>query len=366
MILHRYFAKRYLVSFALVSAMFFGLLGVMDLFEQARDVSEQEGVTGGDIIALTLLNAPANFYEFLPLFVILSSVNLFVGLGRSSEMVVTRASGRSAIRALAAPVAVVTIIGLIAITVLNPLVAATTRETEDRVTRIEDRGASVLSVDAGGLWLRQGGPEGQSVIRAGRANLDGTELSGVSFILFSPEGLPLRRVDARRAKLADGRWTLTDAKEWPLGDASVPEAEATEHDTFYIASNLTAAQIRDSFGAPSSIPIWELPRFIDRLEAAGFSAVRHQVWLQSELAKPLFLIAMMLIGAAFTLRHQRGRRIGLMVLLSICLSFGLYFIRNFAIVLGENGQIPVALAAWAPPLAGVALSLAMLLHQEDG
>ncbi len=53
---------------------------------------------------------------------------------------------------------------------------------------------------------------------------------------------------------------------------------------------------------------------------------------------------MVMIGASFTVRHQRGGRTGLMVLLAIMLSFGTYFLRNFAQILGENGQLPAALA----------------------
>jgi len=35
-------------------------------------------------------------------------------------------------------------------------------------------------------------------------------------------------------------------------------------------------------------------------------------------------------------------------------------------VLGENGQIPVMLAARGPPVAATLLALGLLLHQEDG
>jgi lipopolysaccharide export system permease protein len=59
-------------------------------------------------------------------------------------------------------------------------------------------------------------------------------------------------------------------------------------------------------------------------------------------------------------------RTGVMVLTAVMLGFGLYFIRNFAQILGENGQIPVLLAAWAPPLAAIFLALGLLLHLEDG
>ena len=99
---------------------------------------------------------------------------------------------------------------------------------------------------------------------------------------------------------------------------------------------------------------------------AGFSTKRHEVWLQSELSRPLFLMAMVLVAAAFTMRHTRFGGTGVAVLVSILLGFGLYFIRNFAQVLGENGQLPILLAAWAPPVASVLLAFGLLLHTEDG
>lgn len=367
MILHRYFARRYAASFGTVAGAFALILVMFDLIEQSRTHADEAGATLGDILALTLLNTPAGLYEILPLLVILSSVGLFLSLARSSELVVTRAAGRSALRALLAPLAVVLAIGAAAIGVLNPIVAATSKQYEARADALEEAGrASVVTVGAGGLWLRQGGAGGQSVIRAERANLDGTVLSGVTFVTFAGDGAPERRIEAAEARLTEGAWVLVDAKTWPLAPDAVAEAEARRHDRLTVPSSLTPDQIRDSFGTPSSIPIWDLPRFIDRLEAAGFSARRHEVWFWTELAQPAFLLAMALVGAGFTMRPRRGGRTGLMVLLAVLLGFGLHFLRNFARVLGETGQIPLHFAVWAPPAVGIALALALLLHLEDG
>jgi lipopolysaccharide export system permease protein len=66
------------------------------------------------------------------------------------------------------------------------------------------------------------------------------------------------------------------------------------------------------------------------------------------------------------MRHTRLGRTGVMVMLALGLGLGLYFLRNFAQVLGENGQIPAELAAWSPPVVGILLSLGLLLHLEDG
>jgi len=66
------------------------------------------------------------------------------------------------------------------------------------------------------------------------------------------------------------------------------------------------------------------------------------------------------------MRHTRFGKTGLMVLFALLLGFGIFFLRNFAQVLGETGQLPVAVAAWTPPVAAILLSLGFLLHTEDG
>jgi lipopolysaccharide export system permease protein len=48
------------------------------------------------------------------------------------------------------------------------------------------------------------------------------------------------------------------------------------------------------------------------------------------------------------------------------MGFSLYFIQNFAQVLGESGQIPVLLAVWTPPIASILLAIGFLLRADDG
>lgn len=364
MMLHLYFAKRFALTFIAIFAIFTILLTLLDLIEQMRRF-DASSIRFGGALELALLSMPETLHRILPLITILSTIALFLNLARTSEMVVTRAAGRSALRALMAPVITAFVIGLVAVSVLNPIVAATKQQYELRSEEFASGVRQVLSVLGDGLWLRQGGDEGQTVIRAGRANDDGTVLVAVSFTGFSPAGVPVRLVEAARATLEPGQWRLENAKLWPLGVPN-PEAEALYEEELLLPSSLTAEQIRDSFGAPSAIPIWELPGFIAQLDTAGFSARLHKVWFQIELALPLLMSAMVMLGAGFTMRHTRFGRTGIMVLLALALGFGMFFIRNFAQILGENSQIPVALAAWSPPVAAILLSLGVLLTLEDG
>ena len=362
MILDRYLARRFLWSFLATLGIFFGFFALIDFVEQMRRFGG-EAESAGQILALTLLNVPSGLYGILPLVVMIAAIAMFLGLARSSELVVTRGSGRSALRALLGPAVVALLVGTLAVAAANPIVAVTSREYESREARLRGE-ESVLAFSADGLWLRQAGREGPTVIRAEHANLDGTVLSGVTFLIYGEDGRPRERIEAASARLEGGRWVISVAKVWPLL-ATNPEAEAETHPSLTLPSSLTPDQIRDSFGDPSSIPIWELPAFIRRLEEAGFAAQRHRVFLQMELAQPALLLAMLLIAAGFTMQHQRGRRTGVVVLAAILTGFGIYFLRNLALILGEAGEVPPALAAWAPPVAAIGLSLGLLLHLEE-
>lgn len=364
MILHGYFARRFLRSFFSVLAVFSVMLLLLDLIEQVRRFDADEA-TFGQVLELSLLNLPQGVYRILPLITILATIGLFLNLARTSELVVTRASGRSAMRSLIAPIITTFLLGGLAVATLNPIVAATSTQYETKSARYSDGSESVLSISEDGLWLRQGNSAGQTVIHALRADETATELSAVSFFAFSADGTPTRRLEANSARLTPGAWQLGGVKKWELSDPN-PERSAETHFTYSLPTDLTVEQIRDGFAAPSSIPIWELSAFIADLNEAGFSSRAHRVWLQTELALPLLMVAMVLLGAGFTMRHTRLGKTGMMVMAAVLVGFGIYFIRNFAQVLGESGQLPVSLAAWAPPIAAIFLALGLLLHLEDG
>lgn len=258
------------------------------------------------------------------------------------------------------------IIGVLAVAMGNPIVATTSKAYADLRESYRNGGSSALSIGAEGLWLRQSDRRGQTVIRAARANPNGTVLYDVMFVAYAEDAGPIRRVEAVEAQLDDGAWILREAKVWPLVAGINPETNAVLHDELRVTSNLTEDSIRDRFGRPSAISVWELRGFITDLEDAGFSARRHEVWLQMEMARPVFLLAMVLIGAAFTMRHARMGGTGIAVLSAVLLGFTLYYIRNFAQILGENGQLNAMAAAWVPPVASVLLALGLILHQEDG
>lgn len=229
MILARYLAWRFLRSFLIVCAVFSAILYLIDMVEQIRRYTGSS-IGLGQAARLAALNLPGAMHTILPLIVLLAAVAMFLGLARTSELVAIRASGRSGLRLVGAPVAMAVIVGLGAVAVLNPLVAATSKRYQSVADSFGGSGGQTLSFGAQQIWLRQaeGGAQAgaQAVIRADRASLDGATLHGATFLIFDAEAGPVRRIAAETATLGPGGWSLTNVKDWPL-TAPNPEAAAT-------------------------------------------------------------------------------------------------------------------------------------------
>lgn len=365
MTLWRYVLRGFLRS---VLAVFLVIALVILLFggvENLRRFADSPA-SAGDIVSITLLEAPETLYQVFPLVLMLGSLVTFLRFARTSELVVMRASGVSALRLVRVPVVAAVVIGIGFVAFVNPFVAATIK----RGLVVEDEfragGGSQMSFSAEGVWLRQADePNGQTVIQAARSNADGTILSRVRMYRFDADGTIYSRIDALAARLMPGEWQLEQATQWDLDAEGRFERVATGG-RITLPTTLTSAQILDSFSPPEVVGFWHLGAFIATMEESGFSGLRHRLFLQSELAKPALFAAMVLIGAAFALRPSRFGQTGVMVVLAVLAGFALYFLKNFAESLGAGGQIPIMAAAWTPPIAAILLALGLLLHLEDG
>lgn len=365
MTLGLYLAQRLLATFGLISAVFLGVLYLFEVVEMVRRFGGETEMA--EVLWIAALRVPRAFYQILPLLMILTSMGLFLGLARSSELIVVRSAGRSALRMLVEPLAATLLFGMLIVALLNPLTTAATRAFQDRVQVLENPGTvAQISVTESGIWLRQGDGDGQTVIRAESAEDDGLTFRDMSFLAFDREtGRPVTRIEAQTGRLVPGAWQLSGAKRWDL-DADNPEREAQVLDRLDLPTDLTAARIRDSFARAGTISVWAMPAFIRALDRAGLATRDRQAQFHAELALPLTLAAMMLVGAVLCMKHIRAGSMGPRILATVLAGFALFFLRNFAQVLGENGHVPLILAIWTPPLASMLLAVGILLHLEDG
>ena len=353
-----YLSRRFLRSIGLVFAVMFTLIYLIDFVELLRRASDAQGSTTAFIAFLTLLRVPAVTEQVLPFAVLFGAMAAFLGLSRKLELVVARAAGLSAWQFLLPPVLIVALIGILSVTVYNPVSAL----FKQRADRYETRLFGKTGRDDAdtSLWIRQKSADGQAILRAERSSDNGTRLAVVTAFIYDKEGRFLERVEAARATLLAGFWTLEDARVLRAGE------EPSTHANFVLASNLSPEQVTQSFVAPDSVPFWDLPALRQRTELAGLDATGYRLRYQVLLARPLLLVAMVLVAASFSLRFFRFGGISRMVAGGVIAGFVLYVTTKLVGDLGGAGLMSAPLAAWSPAIVGCMMGTLALLHQEDG
>ncbi len=131
-------------------------------------------------------------------------------------------------------------------------------------------------------------------------------------------------------------------------------------------TDLTVAEVQDSFAAPETISFWALPGFISTIKEAGFSAIKHRIYWYSLVVIPFLLTAMVFIAAAFSLRQPRQGRIPILIATSVVIGFTIYFFSDLISALAMAGDIPIPLSAFAPACITMLLGITLLMHTEDG
>lgn len=356
--LGRYISLRFVRMIAGVFGTIFLLIYVLDFVEMLRRTSGVEDVPPSFVAFLSLLRVPEVAEQALPFAVLGGAMFAFLGLTRRLELVVARAAGVSVWQFLAPPLLIVLAFGLFSVMVYNPVSAAFKQRADAIETQIF--GHTSGSNNDTGLWIRQKSIDGQAIIRAEKSSDRGTVLAHVTAFVYKPNGGFLERVEAARAKLEPGFWQMEDVR------VTSPDDEPRADGTYLLATNLTPAQVTQSFVAPDSVSFWELPGLSRATEGAGLNATGYRLRFQSLLARPLLFIAMVLIAASVSLGFFRSGGIAKMVSGGVAAGFVLYVATKLVGDLGGAGLLSAAVAAWSPAIVGSMLGVLVLLHQEDG
>ncbi|MBW6397795.1 LPS export ABC transporter permease LptG [Roseomonas sp. HJA6] len=365
-----YVSRRFASATVAMLAALAALVALFDLIELLRRAATRPDATFSLVTEIAALRLPFVAMQILPFAILLGGIAAFWRLTRSSELIVARAAGISAWGFLTGPVAVAVILGAFATTMISPLSSAMLARAERLDAQYLRNTSGITALAGGRLWLRQSDPvldpQGVAILsgrpvpitdlRPGQA----FRLDDVTLWRLSSDDRPLARVEAPSAVLEQGRWVIPDAITF--GSDRVPSpAQRME-----LPTELTPGRIQDSFASPDTLSFWALPDFIQVLENAGFSAVRHRLQFQSLLALPLLAAAMALLAAGFSMRSSRRGGVAQMIGGGVAAGFALFVIDKVTAEFGEAGTLPVLFAAWAPAGAGFLLATALLLHLEDG
>lgn len=356
--LARYLATRFLQTILTIFVTIFGLMFVVVFVELLRRASDIPQAGMATVALMTIMRVPAAAEMILPFAVLFGAMATFVNLTRRLELIVARAAGVSVWQFLMPPVVTALVIGVVSVTLYNPVSAVMKQRSDQMEWELFGVPGSVR-IDHG-MWLRQHSVDGLAIIHATASSASGALLTGVSVNVYQLDGGFLERVEAARAKLLPGVWMLEDAHVNAPGEASRAVG------SYLLATNLTPEQLISVDTPPQGTPFWDLPRLGESTREAGLDATGYSLQFQTLLARPLLLVAMVLVAASFSLRFFRFGGIVRTISGGVAAGFVLYIVTKLFSDLGGAGMISPLVAAWSPALVGSMLGTLTLLHSEDG
>jgi lipopolysaccharide export system permease protein len=358
--LARYFGARVLTAFTAIFVGVFGLVMLVDYLELMRRHADLTNTSALLIAKTSIYRVPQVVERILPFGVLIAAMSSFLTLSRRLEFVIARAAGMSAWQFTAPALFAALALGFFATMVYNP-VAAILAETSKRMEAdFTGRSAVAPGTTAAGIWLRQRGADGQSIMSALTSREQGLHLGTVTVFAFDHENRFLERIEAKAATLEPGRWILQDARVFAIG------APPADRATYILSTNLTAEQVQEKFSTPDTVPFWELPAYILSAQNAGLSAAAYTLQYQKLLSRPFLLASMVLIAAAFSLRFFRFGGVQKMVLGGVAAGFLIYVGSKLTDDLSKAEMISPIVAAWLPTAVGGLAGFLALLHLEDG
>ena len=269
--LFSYLFRRYAVTFV---QYFLGICVIsylVDFTEFSRFKSTLPGYTIGAGLLVSALRIPLIAQTAIPFIILFSAIATLMSLNRRYELVVARSAGVSAWQFLAPLCLASLIIGILAVTVFNPLGARALSWAQQLEASFSAESQS--NFDARIPWLRQRDADGVTIIGAKSTARHGLQLNQATFLQIDLAGEIVDRIDARQATLGDRLWLIDDAVRRRRGEA--PE----RFDHLEVKTSLMPEFVEEKLARPETIPFFELPRKMQAAWSFGLNAnqFRHAV-----------------------------------------------------------------------------------------
>lgn len=367
--IQRYIFFKCLSSLLMVLGIFVLTILLVDVVEQLRTVGGDVDLSPLAAVQLSSMKLPGLIEQTFPFAILIAAMMAYNQLSKSSELSVIRATGQSAWQFLAPVIALALALGLFSMMVLNPMGATLSERFENTRANLLQEGGRKVERLRSDIWLRQGTDDTQIVIHAETVDETGQIFQNVKFL---EEGRVydgsrptdtfrfVRRIDAEEATITGGFWQLSRLIE------NLPDKTAQRMDSLAIETDLDPNKLLSRFTSPDTIGFWELPGFIEQTQRAGLDTSRFTMRWFGLTALPILYAAMALIGAIVCLRLSRLGGTSRLIATGAATATALFFMTQVAASFGSSGAVPAIIAAWAPALCALFISLTILAYQEDG
>jgi LPS export ABC transporter permease LptG len=358
-ILDRYVLREFLKMLAGIVLSTAVLIVIIDYTQIAADIRENHAA----------LHTVFSYYKFmifqimswtLPISVLVATLITFGIFSKNNEVTAFKSGGVSLYRVALPVVAVAIVVGALSYLLSDFVLPYSNQRMDQLRNRIKGK-KTVATASQQRLWFAG---KGRYIINFLSYDRNAKELGQVQVFELHPTQFRLtRRVYAQRAKWDGQGWLFENGWMRSFSD----DGRAATFTPITAPIRLYYAERPEDFETevktPEQMTYAQLRRYIETVKKSGYAAEYLTVRLYMKTSWPFLSIIMALIALPFAFRvGKRGALYGVGIGLALGISYWMVF--AICTKLGEAGNLPALLSAWAANILFSIAAIYMFLHVE--
>ena len=344
----RYLLKKYLKKILIVSGIFFILVLIINLIEEANFLKEVETSFATPLI-LTILNAPSLLYEMFPFIFLISTQFFFIEIYENREIYTLKQFGIDNFTILRFLSSVSFVLGFIIIISFYNFSSILKNEYLKIKNKYADDNKYLAVITKNGLWIKDNLVDETIIINADKIN--GNFLINSSITKFDKNFQIKQNIISNKIDIKNYNWELYDAIVTDLNNVS------NKYEKINLKSNFNIERINNLFSDLSSLTFFELLKLEKDYKLIGYSIDEINIQKHKFYSLPFLLSIMTVMATIIMIYNKFKRNILFNLFIGVFFSVTVYYLSHFSSLLGENGRLPLVLSIWFPVIILISLSI---------
>ena len=352
----QYLLKKFLKKIFLSSGVFFILILIINLIEEANFLKEVDSYFLLPVL-LSSLNAPSLLYEMFPFIFLISTQFFFIEIYENREIYTLKQFGMDNFMLLKFLTITSFILGFFIIIIFYNFSSILKNEYLKIKNDYAQDKKFLAVITKNGLWIKDAQKDGVIVINADK--IENQYLINSSITKLDKDFIITQNIIANKIDVTNEEWILYNAI------VTEPDNKSKKYEETKLKTNFNLERISNLFADLSALTYFDLLKLEKDYKAIGYSVREINIQMHRFYTMPFLLSIMTIIATIIMIYNKFKDKILLNLFVGILISVIVYYLSNFSNLLGENGKLPLILSVWFPVLMLLSLSIVGIIRLNE-
>ena len=334
-----YIIKKFLSTTLIVSFVFFGLVIIMNTFEEVTFFSEKD-VNVYFPMLLVFLSSFSILFQLFPFIFLIGIQFFFINFINSNEFNAFKSYGLSNIKILKIITLTAFVSGVLIFTLFYNFSAILKFKYIELKNAESNDSKYLASVTENGLWIKD--EYNEDILFVNAEKISKNKLHDIEIIVINNSFSIIKKIFSEEANISKNDWVMNRALITDkYGKTSIEE-------NYIFNTNFNYQKINNLYSDLSSLTFVGLLKLRKDYQLINYSVIDLDMHIANLFAYPFYLTVITILSSIIMINIPHQKTKIFYISGGIIFSVIIYYITFFFDALGRNEQIPIFLSAWLP------------------